>query len=114
MNQGLGLLHGTGLPMADQAAILLAVSGHISYAAIRANLSRPPPGSGAPMGTLMAHLAGTGRLPWVDAAFAAGTFTPNDRPDNDDPDNDDPDDFKFGLSLILDGVEALIARRQRS
>ncbi|HMG41030.1 MAG TPA: TetR/AcrR family transcriptional regulator, partial [Acidimicrobiales bacterium] len=102
MDQGLRLLDGTGLPLPEQAAILLAVSGHIaSHARLLANISRTASGEGAPMGTLMAHIVGSGRLPWVEAAINGGIFVPNE---------DDPDDFEFGLALILDGVEALIAR----
>jgi AcrR family transcriptional regulator len=108
MDQGLRLLEGTGLPVPEQAAILLVISGYItSHAELMANLSRTRAGAGAPMGTLMGHLAGTGRLPWVDAALASGIFAEHAE------DHDDPDDFEFGLGLILDGVEALIARRSR-
>lgn len=103
LDQGLRLLDGTGLPLPEQAAILLAVSGHItSHGQLVANLARTEAGEGAPMGTLMGHVQGSGRLPWLEAAIAGGIFLPND---------DDPDDFEFGLALILDGIDALIARR---
>jgi AcrR family transcriptional regulator len=106
MDQGLRLLDGTGLPLPEQAAILLAVSGHIvSHARLLADLSRTEAGEGAPMGTLMGHILGSGRLPWVEAAITSGIFMPDD---------EDPDDFEFGLALILDGVEALIARRTQA
>jgi AcrR family transcriptional regulator len=103
MDQGLGVLQSTGLPAADQAAVLLAVNGHIlSYATMRANLLSASSGTVAPMGTLMVHLAAAGRLPWAARALAEGVF--------DSVQIDEPDDFEFGLALILDGVEVLVAR----
>jgi AcrR family transcriptional regulator len=105
MDQGLGLLDRTGLPLPEQASILLTLSGHIaSHARLRAQLSAAESGDRAPMGTLIGHLIGTGRLPWVEAAVAGGIFA---------DDADDPDDFEFGLALILDGIESLIDPPQR-
>lgn len=103
MDHGLRLLSSTGLPLPEQLGVLLTLSAHIAgHARLVAGISRTRAGEGAPMGTLMAHVMGTGRLPRVEAAFASGVL---------EDDGDPGDDFAFGLSLVLDGVDALLRRR---
>jgi AcrR family transcriptional regulator len=105
MDQGLALLSTTGLPIDEQLGILLTLSAYIAgHARLMADITRTETGEGAPMGTLMAHLAGTGRLPWVEKAFASGTF---------DDDTEPSDEFSHGLGLVLDGIEALVAEPDR-
>ena len=60
----IALLSTTGLPIDEQLGILLTLSAYIAgHARLMADITRTETGEGAPMGTLMAHLAGTGRLP---------------------------------------------------
>jgi AcrR family transcriptional regulator len=102
MDQGLQLLSRAGFPLPERVGILLSLSAFIAgHAEFVAYLDRTDAGEGAPMGTLMAHVAGTGRLPEVEAVFASDVF------EDDDPGGE----FAFGLSLVLDGVEALLRRR---
>lgn len=101
MDQGLRLLAGAGLPLPDRLGILLSLSAFIAgHARLVAYIGRTHAGEGAPMGTLMAHVTGSGRLPEVEAVFASDVLQGDDG----------TDDFAFGLALVLDGVEALLRR----
>ncbi|HEY8523383.1 MAG TPA: TetR/AcrR family transcriptional regulator [Acidimicrobiales bacterium] len=101
MDQGLRLLAPTGLPYLERLGVLLSLSAFIAgHARLVAYVARTEAGEGAPMGTLMTHMAGSGQLPEAEAALAAGMLG-----------DDDFDDFAFGLGLVLDGVERLLRRR---
>jgi AcrR family transcriptional regulator len=110
----LGLRALTGVPLTEyqKTAILLLFSGYVSTQArlaaasvegARQGLFEPDQATEA-FGELLRTVVDPGRFPALHAAVLGGAFAPVDGPTYAS--------FDFGLELMLDGVEALIARQR--
>jgi AcrR family transcriptional regulator len=108
MELGLRALAGTTLSAFEKTEVLLLLSGYIfSYARLAATAADGvqrgffSTGEEAPaFAGLLRQLADPERYPALLAAVAGGAFT---------PDREFPD-FEFDLQVLLDGVDALVAR----
>ena len=107
--RGLECLQRSGLPEAEKPAVLLLVSGFVRNEAALAAQAPPsgqvteaPSSPRASYGQLLAQLADPVRFPAIHAALAAGGF---ELPDADSA-------FEFGLTRVLDGVDALVRARR--
>jgi AcrR family transcriptional regulator len=111
LDWGLNELAPTDLPLGEQLSVMLLLSGYVRNVA---TLTRDMAGSHERAGStpasvqaeyqaLLSSLVRADRFPALHAAITGGLFT-----------DGDPDDLEleFGLRTILDGVEALIARRR--
>jgi AcrR family transcriptional regulator len=108
--RGLGCLQRSGLPEVEKPAVLLLVSGFVrNEAALAAQALAPGQTGEAPgepprgsYGQLLAQLADPVRFPALHAALAAGGFEFTDADAA----------FEFGLTRVLDGVDALVRARR--
>jgi AcrR family transcriptional regulator len=108
MDLGLRALAGTALPEWQKIEVLLVLSGYVFSTArngstvadgAQRGLFEPEQASQA-FGELLQTVADPGRFPALLGAVAGGAFASGEPFPN----------FEFGLRLILDGVEALVAR----
>jgi AcrR family transcriptional regulator len=101
---GLAALRRASLPEDEKASVVLLLSGYVrSEGALVADLDAAGSISDEAMSgyaRLLGELTDPARFPAVHALLAAGVFDQADHPDKE---------FEFGLTRILDGVEALIA-----
>ncbi|MFG3554596.1 TetR/AcrR family transcriptional regulator [Micromonospora sp. NPDC047557] len=110
MEDGLRCLDGTPLPESEKMSILLLVTGYVRNEATLVNqVAEGSRAAGVGPGELMpAYRRMLGRLidpvrfPALLRVLNSGVLDQDDDPD---------DEFTFGLDRILDGIEALIARR---
>ncbi|MFY1620679.1 TetR/AcrR family transcriptional regulator [Micromonospora sp. WMMD736] len=110
LEDGLGCLDGTPLPESAKMSILLLITGYVRNEAMLTNqiaegsrAAGVEPGEMMPAyGAMLARLIDPVRFPGLTRVLDAGVLDQDDGPD---------DEFTFGLDRILDGVEALIARR---
>jgi AcrR family transcriptional regulator len=107
LDRALGALAGTGLEEEEKASVVLLVSGYVrSEGTLVAELTAAGGISDAAMASYadtLRALVSPERFPALDALLAAGVFDKADSPDKE---------FEFGLERILDGVAALIERRE--
>jgi AcrR family transcriptional regulator len=107
MERALGAMADTPLSEAEKLSTLLLLSGFVrNHATLTADLAtgaaaEPP---AATYGAILAQLADEATFPAVHRAIASGEL--------DDDDEDFEPDFEYGLARILDGIEALIARKR--
>lgn len=107
IERGLEILTDVALSERDKCEVLLLLNGLIYWEARFAweTVEAPPPTDDdevAPFGTVLRALVDPGRFPALRRAVDAGAF---------DESVDRYADFGFGLDVILNGVERLIARR---
>jgi AcrR family transcriptional regulator len=110
LERGLRIQQSTPLTMAEKVGIVLTLLEYArGHAAIANSLAGADASFGLPLpyGRLLAQLVDEARFPMLTAAISAGAFEPPPV----DAEADLQDDFQFGLSLILDGVAALIQGR---
>jgi AcrR family transcriptional regulator len=110
LERGLRIQQSTPLTMAEKVGIVLTLLEYArGHAAIANSLAGADASFGLPLpyGRLLAQLVDEARFPMLTAAISAGAFEPPPV----DAEADLQDDFQFGLSLILDGVAALIQSR---
>jgi hypothetical protein len=108
--RGLECLQRSGLPEVEKPAVLLLVTGFVrNEAALAAQALPPAPTADAPgesrrvsYGQLLAQLADPVRFPALHAALAAGGFELTDADAS----------FEFGLTRVLDGLDALVRARR--
>lgn len=114
MELGLRALGGTGLEEDEKLSVILLVTSFTrSFAMLNSDLSeafgKEDPTMARVMpryGELIKKLTSAEDYPALHAVVDAGTF------DSEDEEFEDLDyDFRFGLERVLDGVEALIAKR---
>jgi AcrR family transcriptional regulator len=115
MDAFLRVLQDTGLDPRTKAGVLVVVSGYVRNAILQGRqLAEGRRGTGLSQveveqnyGRALAALVDSGRFPAAAPLFTAGAFetAPGENPE--------VQDFVFGLDLVLDGVEAAIARRNR-
>jgi len=111
MDLGLRALAGTPLTEHQKTAILLVLSGYVSSQALQAGAVADGARQGlfqagdstAAFGQLLRELAVDERFPALYHAVEGGAFAPSD--------GDAFTDFGFGLDLLLDGIDRLIARQ---
>lgn len=108
MERALSAMADTPLSEAEKLSTLLLLSGFVrNHATLIADLASgaeaTPPA--ATYGAILAELADEAKFPAVHRAIASGEL--------DDDDEDFEPDFEYGLARILDGVQALIARKQQ-
>ena len=113
LDTGLSILKETGLDAGDRVEVFLLLTsyllGSVRLFVEMARAAEAAAGGGSPVadekgyGTALRRLLPAGRFPAVEAAIAAGVF--------DDGEEDDVAELQRGLDIILDGVEALMARR---
>ncbi|MER7076717.1 transcriptional regulator, TetR family [Saccharopolyspora kobensis] len=108
LDRALAALDGTGLDAGEAINIATALSGYARSSAalaigLRGAVGEAPPG---PVGyaEVLARVLDDRGHPALHAAVHAGAFGPAEQWVEDS-------DFTFGLDLLLDGVQALIARR---
>jgi AcrR family transcriptional regulator len=110
-DQALRALGGTGLEEGEKAGVVLLLSGYVSnHVMLMGQLDERFLGAAATPDEAMRswvgairRVAAPDRFPALHAALDAGTFDRSDEPE---------EEFDFGLERILDGVEALVQRRQ--
>jgi AcrR family transcriptional regulator len=101
LERGLQALEETPLSEADKAAIALMVSGLVTWEARLA--TEISPGPQRVYADVARSLADDERFPALGRAVAMGIFEDDSR----------ERDFSFGLSIVLDGVERLIAQASK-
>jgi Tetracyclin repressor-like, C-terminal domain len=105
--RGLRALEGTPLAEADKAATMLMLHGFVQWEArLTAELGHHEPGTPNPAEVyagLARSLVHDGRFPAFGRAVATGIFEDDSRETG----------FSFGLSVVLDGVERLIAQASK-
>lgn len=107
MEAGLSALDGTGLTEAEKLSLLLLVNGYVRQdALLRGQMAEAARSGGQTVdaviteyGALMRHLVQADRFPLLRRVIDAGAM---DQPDSQEA------DFTFGLSRILDGIDAFI------
>ncbi|HEX4670857.1 MAG TPA: TetR/AcrR family transcriptional regulator [Solirubrobacteraceae bacterium] len=107
MERALSAMAETPLSEAEKLSTLLLLSGFVrNHATLTADLASgaaaAPPA--ATYGAILSQLADEATFPAVHRAIASGEL--------DDDDEDFEPDFEYGLARILDGVQALIARKR--
>ncbi|AQZ62600.1 TetR family transcriptional regulator [[Actinomadura] parvosata subsp. kistnae] len=112
LDRALTVLGGAGLGGAEAVNIASTLSAYaVSAATLQTAMSGTVDEAGpeGPAGytALLARLVDPGGYPGLAAAIESGAFGAA-------PDWVEDADFTFGLTLLLDGIEALIARRRRS
>ncbi len=104
LDRGLAALAGTGLTEDEKASVVLLLNGHVfSQARFVVNLGAPDDFDRHI--EELTELIDAERFPALRRAVDAGIFAPSE----DEADKD----FAFGLERVLDGVERLVARRER-
>ena len=108
LDWGLAELDATGLEIGERLSVMLLLSGYVRNVAMltrdiaggHERAGSTPASVQADYEALLGSLVTARRFPALHAAVHGGLFT-----------DGDPDDleFEFGLSTILDGVDALIA-----
>ncbi|WP_370947648.1 TetR/AcrR family transcriptional regulator [Amycolatopsis sp. cg5] len=107
-DRALGMLGETRLSERDKVDIVLLLASYLhTTARFTAERGTTDPAARVPYGTLLDGLVEADRFPSLRAAVDAGAF---DHVSNQD-EADREFGYSFGLSRILDGVEALIAQR---
>jgi AcrR family transcriptional regulator len=105
---GLASLRATGLTEAEKLSVILLLSGYVRNAAalavdLETAASVTPGVEFMPAwSALIRRLTDPEQFPALHAALRSPAFDHDDDPD---------DEFVFGLERVLDGIEALIARR---
>ena len=107
MERALSAMAETPLSEAEKLSTLLLLSGFVrNHATLTADLASgaaaAPPA--ATYGAILSQLADEATFPAVHRAIASGEL--------DDDDDEFEPDFEYGLARILDGVQALIARKR--
>lgn len=107
MERALSAMGDTPLSEPEKLSTLLLLSGFVrNHATLTADLASgaaaAPPA--ATYGAILSQLADEATFPAVHRAIAAGSL--------DDEEEDFEPDFEYGLARILDGIEALIARKR--
>jgi AcrR family transcriptional regulator len=100
MDLGLQILDRAGLSPERAASTLLFVDGYVRQ---HVSLGQQYADGGAGWADRLRQVLPPDSLPALAGALAAGVF-------DDDPSNFPADEFRFGLELILDGVEKILAR----
>lgn len=106
MEAALDAMADTPLSEPEKLSTLLLISGFVRNDAtltadIAAGRQAEPPS--LTYGAILSRLADPTRFPAVHRVIASGSF--------DDDDEDFDADFEYGLGRILDGVDALIAKK---
>ncbi|MGI5126132.1 TetR/AcrR family transcriptional regulator [Pseudonocardia sp. CA-107938] len=109
MEAALAVLAGTGLSPGRQVEVVMLLAGFVrteatttsDIAAAQAAAGSSDEEAMAAYGQLMAKLVTPQRFPHVAAVFAAGVAEEEDSPQQR---------FDFGLTVLLDGIAALISR----
>jgi AcrR family transcriptional regulator len=107
MERALSAMADTPLGEPEKLSTLLLLSGFVrNHATLTADLASGAAASppAATYGAIISRLADDTAFPAVHRAIASGSL--------DDEDEDFEPDFEFGLARILDGIEALIARKR--
>ena len=100
IDQGFGVMRRLDLPTGDKGQILSLLSQHVlAEARVQVEIRHLTTNPFADLAQIIDRLADAEELPHLFAAFADGS-------------GEDGDDA-FGIELILDGIEALLRRRQR-
>jgi AcrR family transcriptional regulator len=112
LDTGLAILEETELDAGDRVEVFLLITSYLlgsvrlfvemARAAAAAARSGIPLADAAGYGAALGRILPPGRFPAVEKAIAAGAF---------DGENTDDDELHRGLDHIMDGVEALMARR---
>jgi AcrR family transcriptional regulator len=114
LEQGLWCLRETGLSATEKMSSMLLVTSYVrAEATLGAQVAEGMRQANATSsqqvmssyGNMIARVTDSRDFPEVHAVVASGMFDADDDPD---------DEFRFGLARVLDGIEALIARRQAS
>lgn len=112
MERALRCLEGTGLDAGERLGALQLVTGFVrsqiqleTQIAAAHGAGDVPEGAAHGYGAQLAALTDRERFPAVHAVLDSGVLDVG--PEPDDPD----EDFDFGLDRILDGIGALVARR---
>jgi AcrR family transcriptional regulator len=111
LERGLAALGGTGLEEGEKLSIILLLTGYVRNAGmLEADIGevlRSGDQSALELmtgyGRVLRRLLDRDRYPALHAVIDAGVFEEEDEPDYD---------FIFGLQRVLDGIGALISRRQ--
>lgn len=104
LDRGLAALADTRLTEDEKASVVLLLNGHVfSQARFVVDLGAPDDVDRYVEG--LTELIDAERFPALRRAVDAGIFAPSE----DEADKD----FTFGLERVLDGVERLVARRER-
>ncbi|MBO8195800.1 TetR/AcrR family transcriptional regulator C-terminal domain-containing protein [Streptomyces oryzae] len=114
MEQALALLRGTGLDAEEKLGVLITISGYVrSNVALLADIDEATrAGAGEwedverRYWQLLSDLTAAGDFPAIRELLASGELAGAEAADSDGT-----ADFDFGLNVILDGVEVLIASR---
>ena len=102
LDRGLASLDGTPLTHGERFQAVMAVLFYVrGEAQIGAVLLQPQPDDD--YAGLVEHFVTSERMPALAAAVEAGIFS-------EGPQDDDPFGFGFGLTRVLDGVDALLTR----
>jgi AcrR family transcriptional regulator len=106
LESGLRTLAHTGLSEGEKLSVILLISGFVrNEATLTADISAAAPADGQVMpgfATLLRSLTTTEEFPALHAVLDSGAVDTDDDPD---------DEYLFGLSRILDGVDALVTAR---
>jgi AcrR family transcriptional regulator len=108
LEDGLASLRTTGLAESEKLSVILLLSGYVRNAAtlatdLEAAASAAPGEEFMPAwSALIRRLTDAEGFPALHAALGSEAFDHDDDPD---------DEFAFGLERVLDGIEALVARR---
>ncbi|NSC21643.1 TetR/AcrR family transcriptional regulator [Streptomyces albus subsp. chlorinus] len=117
MEQALAHLRGTGLDGEEKLGAMITLSGYVrSNVALMADIAEASAAAGAEWKntesrywSLLAELTASGDFPAVRELLASGEVETDEAEQGDGS-----ADFAFGLRLVLDGIEALIASRTGS
>lgn len=120
LDRGLRTLADTPLSEYEKTQVLQLLGGHVSWdARVMADLLAAAPGGDeavaemtADFGALVRTVADPGRFPALRRAVDAGVFDARQAWHEAALTDDFDPIFRFGLDVILDGVEQLIARRR--
>ncbi len=111
LEEGLRCLRDTGLIPVEKMSTMLLVTGFVrSWATMSGDINASLLSAGttnqqamSSFGRALTKLTDPQQFPELHAIIAAGVFDAEDGPD---------DEYLFGLERILDGIEALIAKRE--
>ncbi len=110
LERGLEILDGVALPEAAKVSVLMLLNGYLLWTArydeelrtAAATLGMAADEVTGQFGALMSALTADERFPAMARALAGGAFTPG---------TSTVGDYEVGLAVLLDGVEARLARR---
>ncbi len=107
LDRGLKALSPTSLDEREKAAVMLLLNGHVFWQArIATAAAGTPPGGGRATNPhdVLTRLVDADELPALRRAIDSGIFE----------DQSTGPDLAFGLDRVLDGVELLVDRRERT